>query len=62
MEMLFVSKEVAAIIAVGIVILVAIRVWKTPAPNCCEHFGFNCREGRDCPLRKERNENYRPHF
>ena len=54
------SKEVAALIAVGVVIIAAIQIWlwKSPAPNCCEHFGFNCREGRDCPFRKDKHEHH----
>ena len=60
--MLLVSKEIAALIAVGVVIVIAIRAWKAPSPDCCEHFGFNCREGRDCPHRKGKHENYRPNL
>ncbi len=60
MEMFSVSKEAAAFIGFGVLVVSAIQLWlwKTPAPDCCEHSGFNCREGRDCPFRKKKHDDH----
>jgi hypothetical protein len=50
MEVLFMLKETALVIAIIGFVMGAVALWKTP--TCCEKSGKDCNEGRDCPRRK----------
>lgn len=61
MEMLHLSKETAFLIGLGVFVygFIGIWLWKATKPSCCDHFGYNCNQGRDCPFRGEKVENHR---
>ena len=55
MEMHGLSTEALVLYAF---IAFAIVAYVTRKPTCCDRFGHNCNQGRDCPFRGKTNEKH----
>jgi hypothetical protein len=49
MEMYGLSTEALVLYAA---IALAVVAYVTRKPTCCDRFGHDCNEGRNCPIRK----------